>query len=71
MYLYMANVHVYIHIYYTCFHPHMRLDLWTSTAQTKVELELYPGQSVVDYLCLSNLSMNIYYYSELWPIEFN
>ena len=54
-----------------CFHPHMRLDFLTSAAQTKVELLLYLGQSVVDYICNSNLPMNKYYYSEIWPIKYN
>ena len=30
----------------------MCLVSWTSTAQTKVEFELYLGQSVVDYICV-------------------
>ena len=62
---------LYAYKYIMCFHPHMRLDLLTSAAQTKVEFELYLGQSLVDHICISNFSMNIYYYSELWPIKFN
>ena len=55
-----TNVHVYI------------LHVFSSTqAQTKVELELYLCQSVVDYMCVSNMSMNIYYYSELGHSMFN
>ena len=31
----------------------------------------YLRQSVVDYVCISNLSMNINYYSELRPCKLN
>ena len=64
---------MYFHMYtykHICFHPHMRFDFKTSAAQTTVEFELYLWQSVIDYMCISNLSMNIYYYSELGPSKF-
>ena len=53
------------------FHPYMCLEFKTSVALTKVKFELCLGQSVVDYICISNLPMNIYYFSEPWPIKFN
>ena len=43
----------------------MRLDFYASMAHTNVEFKLYLGQSVVDYMCMLNLPMNIYYFSEL------
>ena len=49
----------------------MRLESHTSAAQTKVEFVLYLGQSVVDYVCISSLSMNFYYCSELGPTKIN
>ena len=48
-------------------YPHRRLHFSTSTAQKKVEFELYLEQLVVDYMCISNLSMNNYYYAEQGP----
>ena len=53
------------------FNPHMRLDSLTAAARSKVEFEIHLWQSVVDYLCISYLSVNIYYYFELWPTKFN
>ena len=47
----------------------MRLDFETSADM--VEFELYIGQSVVDYICIQNFHMNVYYYSEVWSIKFN
>ena len=66
MYMYM-----YAYKYIMYFHPHIFLDFWTSAAQTMVKFELFLGQFVIDYVCISNLPMNIYYYSELWLIKFN
>ena len=54
-------MHMYIEIYIICVFTH--ICVLTSAAQIKVEFELYVGQSVVDYMCISNLPMNIYYYS--------
>ena len=53
---------------FSCSHA---FTLFTSAALAKVEFELYLGQSVVNYICISNLHMHICYYSERWPIKFN
>ena len=53
------------------FLPIHALRLLDLAAQTKFECELYLGQSVVYYICISNLPMNIYSYSELGPNKFN
>ena len=71
MYMYIANVQVYVYIYTMCVHPYMHLDFWTSASQIMVDFELYLAQSVADYICIQNLPMNIHYYSELGPIKFN
>ena len=66
---------MYIYMYtYKCmsFHPHMHLEFYISAAQTNVDVKLHIGsQSLLDYMCISNLSKNIYYYSELGPIKLN
>ena len=49
----------------------MRLDFKASVPQNKVQFVLYLGQSVVDYICSSNLPMNIYDDSELSPLKIN
>ena len=57
----------YVYLYYISFYSHV----WTSAAQTTVEHELYQGQWNVGNMCISDLYMNIYYCSELWPTVFN
>ena len=49
----------------------MYLEVWSSAAQSKVEYVLYIGQSVVDYKCISNFPVIIYYCYELSPINFS
>ena len=60
-----------MYMYILCVFTHMYLDFYNSAAQAKVEFKLYLGQYVVDYICISNFPMNIYYYSELWPMKFD
>ena len=60
-------MYTHVYLYYMPFYSHV----WTSAAHTTVEHELYQGQSIVGNMCISDLYMNIYYCSDLWPTVFH
>ena len=63
-------MHMYINTLYvfSATHAFRLLDVSsTDNSQNYIYLE----QSVVDYICICNLSMNVYYYSKLGPTRLN
>ena len=56
-------MYMYMYICHMCIYPRIRLK-FRGTA--KVEVEVYLGLSLVDYMYISYLYVNVHHYCEVW-----